>query len=87
MGQHPQSIPSVHQALAVCLGSSYTGIGISLYSSTPSRSSNTGSASLASSCGRGWSRGLNPTVTLAGTTEGRLGEAGQEALRISSLAR
>lgn len=32
------------------LDSSYTGMGISLYSSTPSHSSNTGSASLASSC-------------------------------------
>lgn len=35
---------------AVPLDSSYTGMGISLYSSTPSHSSNTGSASLASSC-------------------------------------
>lgn len=47
--------PSVH-LVAVCPGSGYTGMGISLYSSTPSRSSNTGSASLASSCGGGEGR-------------------------------
>lgn len=50
---HPSPFPLSVHPLAVRPGSSYTGMGISLYSSTPSRSSNTGSASLASSCGRG----------------------------------
>lgn len=65
---------SVHP-LAVRPGSSYTGMGISLYSSTPSRSSNTGSASLASSCGPGQSQeGGRPPSKTAWVGPGEAGE-------------
>lgn len=41
-------------------------MGISLYSSTPSRSSNTGSASLASSCGGEGIKKVDPDLNLGG---------------------
>ena len=81
----PSPFPLSVHPLAVRPGSSYTGMGISLYSSTPSRSSNTGSASLASSCGRGQRKvGDLPARPRRGA--GR-GWGGAQALRISSPAR
>lgn len=64
---------------------SYTGMGISLYSSTPSRSSNTGSASLASSCEEKGRRGLTFLDSGARGLEGGR-EEGEGCLHISSLA-